>query len=284
MLPVRRDFKFNLGSIDLLDWHEEGPYVSHFFNTLSIFFPVGERFFINAVRHYRDQITDPELQKAVTAFIGQEAMHGREHEAYNQAVNDSGMPVNAMEARVYALLEELKANAPKSMQLSATIALEHFTAIMADKLLDDPQVMGASDPIMSKIWNWHALEETEHKAVAYDVWKTVMPNNALSYTNRVAGLILATLIFWPLVAEFHVRMVRADKSLKKGVRARVKGYAGLARFLFNKPGALRRVIPEWLDYFRPGFEPWDHDNRHFLERMPEFEAAMERLAAGPMAA
>lgn len=69
MLPTRRDFRFNLGSRDVLDWHEQGPYVTHFFNTLSVFFPVGERFFMNAVRHYRDQVTDPELKKAVTAFI-----------------------------------------------------------------------------------------------------------------------------------------------------------------------------------------------------------------------
>ena len=117
MLPIRRDFRFNLGSRDVLNWHERGPYVTHFFNTLSVFFPVGERFFMHAVRHYRDQITDPELKQAVTAFIGQETMHGREHEAYNEAVSAAGMPVEAMEARVDRLLEYIKANRPKSMQL-----------------------------------------------------------------------------------------------------------------------------------------------------------------------
>ncbi|WP_348673722.1 metal-dependent hydrolase [uncultured Abyssibacter sp.] len=284
MLPTRRDFRFNLGSRDVLNWHEQGPYVSHFFNTLSVFFPVGERFFMHAVRHYRDQVTDPELQKAVTAFIGQEAMHGREHEAYNAAVAKAGMPVDAMEARVHWLLEELKLHMPKSMQLSATIALEHFTAIMADKLLADERVMGDSDEIMAKIWNWHALEETEHKAVAFDVWDVAMKGRPDAYVNRAVGLIVATLIFWPLVAEFHWRMVRADPSLKKGLRARLKGYAGLANYLFRSPGALAKTVPEWFDYFRPSFQPWDHDNHEFLARIPQFEADMERLASGPKAA
>lgn len=31
--------------------------------------------FIDAVRRYRDRVTDPELQKAVTAFIGQDIAH-----------------------------------------------------------------------------------------------------------------------------------------------------------------------------------------------------------------
>lgn len=286
MLPIRRDFRFNLGSRDVLNWHERGPYVTHFFNTLSVFFPVGERFFMHAVRHYRDQITDPELKQAVTAFIGQEAMHGREHEAYNEAVSVAGMPVEAMEARVDRLLEYIKAYQPKSMQLSATIALEHFTAIMADKLLADPSVMGDSDPVLSKIWNWHALEETEHKAVAYDVWAAVMEPGTSTYLKRSLGLVLATVIFWPLVANFHWRMVKADATLERGIVARVKGYVGLADFLFRSPGALplRKTIPEWVDYFRPGFHPWDHDNKAFLEQLPAIEAEMQRMMEGPKAA
>ena len=111
-----------------------------------------------------------------------------------------------------------------------------------------------------------------------------MQGSPEAYARRALGLVLATVIFWPLVAEFHWRMVRADKSLKKGVVARLKGYAGLANFLFRSPGALSKTVPEWFDYFRPGFQPWDHDNRAFLERLPEFEAEMARLAHGPKAA
>ena len=277
MQPTRRDLKFQLPADRIADWHGLGPYVSHFMNTLSVFFPEGERFFIHAVRHYRGEIDDEQLKQAVTGFIGQEAMHGREHEEYNGAVAAAGYPVKEMEARVTALLEEVKANAPKSAQLAATIALEHFTAMLADKLLDDDAVLDGAEPHYARLWRWHALEETEHKAVAYDVWDQVMGRGPRAYVTRVMALVTATIVFWRLVAEFHWKMVQADPTLPRGWRARVKGYGNLAWYLFGQPGTLRRVVPEWLDYFRPGFHPWDHDNRHFLSQISALEDELEQI-------
>ena len=46
-------------------------------NALSTTFPDGERFFIDSVRNFQDQIKDPKLQKDIRAFIGQEANHGK---------------------------------------------------------------------------------------------------------------------------------------------------------------------------------------------------------------
>src|SRR5688572_19402055 len=129
MIPTRRDLHFNLDAADLHRWHAQGPYVTHFVNAMSLFFPDGERYFIQAVRHFRDQITDPELQNAVTAFIGQEAMHGREHEEHNELLAESGLPAEPIAAHVHALFELLKAWLPPAAQLSSTIAQEHWTAI-----------------------------------------------------------------------------------------------------------------------------------------------------------
>ena len=146
ILPIRRNLKFNLNPAKALTWHRDGLNVSQFLNTMSLFFPVGERFFIDSVRNYRDQITDPELKKAVTAFIGQEAMHGREHDEYNNYVADSGIPLHAQEEVVTQLLNAVQAYTPKAFQLSATVALEHLTAILGGGLLDLPEIMDGSDP------------------------------------------------------------------------------------------------------------------------------------------
>ena len=32
----------------------------------------------------------------------------------------------------------------------------------------------------------------------------------------------------------------------------------------------------WFDYFRPGFHPWDHDNRHFLHGIEDWVQRYER--------
>lgn len=271
VMPVRRDLHFLLPQERISDWHDAGVYVSQFFNAMSLFFPDGERFFIHAVRHYRDRVSDPELQRAVSGFIGQEAMHGREHTECNEMLDRAGLPGSSQQQFVYRLLERVKRRAPHAMQLSATIALEHLTAIMASALLGDERVVGKAEPHFARMWRWHALEETEHKAVAYDVWRAVMPRNLFSYLLRVWGLIIASVIFWPLVMLFHWRILRADPA----ARGERFGYFRMWRWQFFSPGPLRYAMREWFDYFKPGFHPWDHDNRQHLKELEPLVRELE---------
>ena len=261
ILPIRRNLKFNLNPAKALTWHRDGLNVSQFLNTMSLFFPVGERFFIDSVRNYRDQITDPELKKAVTAFIGQEAMHGREHDEYNNYVADSGIPLHAQEEVVTQLLNAVQAYTPKAFQLAATVALEHLTAILAGGLLDLPEIMDGSDPGYQAIWNWHALEETEHKAVAFDVYTTVIgrDSNPGAYALRTTTLVAATGIFFALFIPFYLHNVRI-----KGGLTDLKGWRAVAKHTWGKKGIFRNITLPWLDWFKPGFHPWDHDNRQHL--------------------
>jgi len=259
MLPIRRDLKFRLPPERIRDWNPRGLHVSQFFNTLSIFFPSGERFFIESVRNYRARITDPELQKAVSAFIGQEAMHGREHIEYNDALVASGAPADSMERLVISLLNFAKKVLPKADQLAVTIALEHFTAILADILLREPALLEGAEPRFAALWRWHALEETEHKAVAYDVYEAVIGKGSGAYVRRCIALAALTVIFWSLVIPFHLIIVARDGGLFN-----LKGWWSLVQFHWLKPGGLRRIIPAYFDYYRPGFHPWQHDNRRFL--------------------
>lgn len=274
--PQRRDLHFPLDASRINDWHGRGAHVSQFFNTMSLYFPEGEKFFIQAVRHYRDRIQDPALQEAVTAFIGQEAMHGREHRVYNQLMQDAGLPAERIETFSLNRLKMAHKLFPPSMQLSMTIALEHLTAIMAAHLLRTPEVMGgsASAPDYVRLWRWHALEETEHKAVAYDVWQAVMKDKPRAYIERAAVQLVATSLFMLLVAVYTVRMSRTNP------KARGLGqWRELASFLIGREGFLRRSFRPWLDYFKPGFHPWQHDNRHFLAEIDDFVREHGRLAA-----
>jgi predicted metal-dependent hydrolase len=265
VMPTRRDLKFRLPAERIADWQgEDGAHIAHFMNTLSLFFPVGERFFIDAVRQYRDRIADPELQKAVTAFIGQEAMHGREHEEYNEAMFAAVPATKSMERFVARFLKVLQERTPPRMRLSATIALEHFTAIMADGLLRDPRLLEKADPRFAALWRWHALEETEHKAVAYDVWEVARGRGTGAYLERTAGLVAATAIFWAIAIPFYLRVIQAEGRLTD-----VRGWRRFVRYTFTEQGFLTRLVRPWADYFRRDFHPWDHDNRHYLEQVDE---------------
>ncbi|MGH8530144.1 MAG: metal-dependent hydrolase, partial [Nevskiales bacterium] len=122
----KRDIHFGIEGCQLRDWHPMGPFVSQYFNAMSLFFPEGEQFFIDTVRHYRDRgrITEPRLLEEVKGFIGQEAMHGREHRAYNTALAEAGYPAQELEAKAVALLNFGRKILPQADQLANTIALE----------------------------------------------------------------------------------------------------------------------------------------------------------------
>ena len=262
MIPTRRDLHFKLKPSSVSNWHAQGPYLTHFINAMSISFPDGERYFIHTVRHYRDRITDPQLQKAVAAFIGQEAMHGREHEDYNRLLADAGLPARELEAHFKKFAELLKAKLSPSAQLSVTIAQEHFTAIVAELVLTDPRMIAGADRRLSALWRWHALEETEHKAVAFDVYETVMGRGLKSYGLRTASMLLTTVGFFGLVLFYQQQLLKADAQAR-----RWQGLGKFANFMLRSPALLPRLALPWLSYFRPGFHPWDHDNRHLLEQM-----------------
>lgn len=276
ILPTRRNLHFKLDASKALDWHHDGRNVSLFLNTLSLFFPVGERFFIDSVRHYRDRIQDPELKKAVAAFIGQEAMHGREHDEYNQHVAEAGVPIEAQERFVGALLKRLQQTTPAAFQLANTVALEHLTAILADGLLSLPELMEDSDAGYRALWNWHALEETEHKAVAFDVYQRVVGEDTRlgAYALRSASLVLATAVFFALFLPFYVNNVRVSGGLFDG-----KGWRAVLRHSLGKRGIFRYSAGAWLDWFKPGFHPWDHDNREFLDQFDTLVAHALKDAA-----
>ena len=275
MLPVRRNLQFKLNTSSVSDWHEQGPYLTQFINAMSIFFPEGERYFIHTVRQYADRITDPALRKAVTAFIGQEAMHGREHDEYNRLLAAAGLPAAELEAHVAAFLNLLKEKLPASAQLSVTIAQEHFTAILSELVLTDPRLIAGADRRLSSLWRWHALEETEHKAVAFDVYEAAVGSGVKAYALRTTSMVLTTAGFLGLVLFYQQRLLKADSELRNG-QSRNQGLGRFINFMFRSPALLPRLAGPWLSYFRPGFHPWDHDNRHLLGQMPELVAETER--------
>src|SRR5699024_5248006 len=141
ILPTQRDLHFAPPADRICDWHAAGPNVTQLMNALSLFFPGGERMFIDAVREYRDEIPDPDLRKAARAFIGQEAMHSREHGEYNDLMEAAGLPAHNIDHLVWERIRAIQNNTPRVMPLLLTIALEHYTALMGDMLLRYPDMI-----------------------------------------------------------------------------------------------------------------------------------------------
>lgn len=266
---TQRDIDFGMDADIPAFWMGGESHRTRVMDALSIFFPEGERFFIESVRHYRDRIPagDPLLQE-VRAFIGQEAMHGREHRIYNARLEQQGIPAHRLEKLVLSRLNLARKILPKSYQLAITVCLEHFTAILAHQVLMDPEILRDSDPRMQRLWRWHAMEETEHKAVAYDVFLRVVPNPVLRYLLRTSVMLHVSIAFLVFVWIYIFRLVRHDQQLSNW-----RGWGRALKFMFVAPGTFRKILPDWLDWFKPGFHPWQHDNRRLLaQAQGEYDA------------
>jgi hypothetical protein len=240
-----RDYAFPIDDVPPA-WHGGRRAITTFFDNLSTFFPAGERFFVVSVKAHRDVVTDPRLQRDVKAFCAQEGCHRREHARYNRMLARHGRPTEKLEQGVEKLLARVSKIAPKRWQLAATCALEHFTALLARAVLTDDRVLEGAHPAMADLWRWHALEEDEHRAVAFDVYLAAGGNTV----ERGAVMLLATVVFWAKVAEHQVVLMRADGTLRS-----IKEWREMLSFLFLRPGTLTKLLPPYLAYFSPRFHP-----------------------------
>ena len=132
---VRSNLDFKLSEIPRY-WFGGDPFLTRMFDALSLTFPDGERYFIQSVRLFRDQIKDPDLQKRVADFIRQEAQHGIAHDKMNNLMREQGMPVDQFIQRLnYMMNYDLKNRSPE-YNIAVTAAAEHLTALMAETFMD----------------------------------------------------------------------------------------------------------------------------------------------------
>ncbi len=238
---------------------EDGDLVgSHVVAGLSAVFPDGEDFFVRSVRNFRGEITDPALKRQVAGFIGQEAVHGREHRALNDRLAELGYPTKEVERITKWGLEKREQLMSQKANLAATAALEHFTATLAELILSNED---ARDRIghqeVKNMFLWHALEESEHKAVAFDVYK------AVGGTERMRVWTMNFIRYGFVVGmslQIFLSLLRDKKSYNP-----VRLVRSLRRF-WNSPFMSRELWNQLKDYNRPDFHPDDRDTTELVER------------------
>ena len=254
-----RDIHFDLGHVTQRHWLGGDAVGTAVMNALSLTFPDGEKLFMDAVRHFRGRVSG-KLADEVRQFLAQEAMHSREHHALNGLLDRDHYPVDEILQHVRERIRFTRSRGPYAMLLS-TIALEHFTAILADRHLAQPDLLSAADPTIKRLWQWHAIEETEHKAVAFDVFLEVTKHWSPTkrYLLRTWSMAYITWQFSRNIAHHATRLLIADGYSERQARRAVR------RFLWGKPGLFRRVWLTYFSWYRPGFHPWDHNNSQQLQ-------------------
>jgi predicted metal-dependent hydrolase len=269
-----RDIHFDVAEARAGHWLAGDPVGTAVFNALSLTFPDGERMFIDAVRHYRGEVSG-KLAEDVKGFIAQEAIHSREHHALNQLIDRTRYPVADIEAQIKERVAFARSRGPMRMLIS-TIALEHFTAMMADMHAANLDMFAGVAPGIERLWRWHAMEETEHKAVAYDVFMRVTREwpPLRRYLRRTMAMALISYFFTRNIIRYAARLLEADGYTPKEALKAVRAY------VWRKPGIFARGWKTYFAWYRPGFHPWDHDNRALVARWKaEFDAETAPAAA-----
>ncbi len=241
-------------------WFDEDPFMSHFFNAVSSTFPEGERFFIRAVRHYAEQVTaDGELpldQETVRRFVAQEGRHSIEHDDHMQILRDQGFTgIDTFNRNQKSIMGWLNRRAPRA-SLALTVAIEHVTAVLAHEFLSRPEKwLGPMDPSMQVLWRWHAVEETEHKSVAHDVYTA---HQLPKWLLRVA-MLDATIGFLGEIFVRHSYLLIKDRQFTP--RALWHGFGRL----FGRDGYLRCLLSELNKFYRADFHPNQQDDTRLLQ-------------------
>jgi len=262
-----RDIHFSMDGACKGPWLGGDPVGTAIFNALSLTFPDGERMFMDAVRHYRGQLSG-KLLDDVKGFIAQEAIHAREHHLLNGFIDREHYPVAAIEQEVRERVAFSRGRGPMGM-LIATISLEHFTAMMAEMHAQHQDILDKAPPEIERMWRWHALEENEHKAVAYDVFLEVTKDwpPLVRWARRCTAMALIGYLFPRNIIRFAASLLVADGYTPRAAKKAVEDY------VWRKPGLFSRGWRSFFAYFRPGFHPWDIDTRHLTDKWKaDFEA------------
>jgi uncharacterized protein len=262
-----RDRRFGREAATPRLWHGGRVEATAIYNALSTTFPVGEAFFVESVRAFRDG-APPKLAEEIRGFTTQEAIHSREHDAFNKRAAQAGYDLSKLEAQVEWRLSITRGK-PPIVSLAATMALEHFTAILAHQLLANLRHLAGAEQETADLWRWHAVEEIEHKGVAYDTWLF-----ATRDWPRLKRWKVKAKVMFLVTRNFMVdRTAGALELMRQDGMTGARAWALLLWYLWVRPGMFRKIAGAWFKFFLPSFHPWNEDDRHLL-------AAYERIAGG----
>ena len=145
--------------------------------------------------------------------------------------------------------------------------MEPITAVLAENALSE-DTLDAVHPHMRELLRWHASEEIEHKAVAFDILAAL----GGSHEWRVRWMRRVTTLFWADVFRQTARNLRRDGTLWQW-----RTWKSAAVHLLGARGVLRQTYGPWRAYFRRDFHPnqmastlheqWLHSNAAAYSRV-----------------
>lgn len=257
-MPEPRRPKFNFAEEWRRRWCRNTIFYTMLMNAYTIMFPAVERYTVTTLRSVLDEITDPELKARTVAMVAQEALHAKQHEESFQVLENSRLDYRYMErfnAWVMALIPLLSkplGKLGKYFMVAGVVGGEHWTTVIARWSLNSSSFRYFDGP-MARLYLWHAVEEIEHKSVAFDVLQHIRPG----YFLRVIGFLMSTLFFFFLniaTLIFLMGQMRVQEFLNP------RFYLEILLFALIWPAALPKTLWGIIEFCLPGYHPDKHSD------------------------
>ena len=243
--PVRR-MDYNFENTPKY-WCANDPAMTHYFTGLSTLFPEGESYFVRSVRALREHAKLNEaLDREISAFIGQEAMHSKEHHTFHISAQQHGLNPESLEKVTGIVLKGLEKIFSKKWNLLVTVGLEHYTAVLVVSMMETVNEY-MTDKTIRDLWLWHSVEETEHKAVAFDLYEYLYGNGLNAYFPRVTIFTLSLILITGLSTIYQIVLMKRDKQLSN-----LKTWQNFFNFAAKQ---YKTFIPKFFEYYRYDFHP-----------------------------
>ncbi|BFT29554.1 metal-dependent hydrolase [Alteromonas sp. D210916BOD_24] len=253
--PRHMDFPF--GALKKLKYFDDNIYKSAFIAGMSTSFPDGEAEFLNSVRNYREQVKNPDLKRQVKGFIGQEGHHSHQHNKVNKELERLGYDTGKIERIMKNLIKKRVTKCSDKFRLAHTVCIEHITGIMAEHALTHPAFFEGMEAPFKDLMLWHAVEELEHKAVAFDVYQACVNDTAYLHKVMKLAIVLLTirLTRFMLILAFSTGKWRSWREWK-----------GFYAWMFGKGGLWRSLRQPYKTFFHPNFHPWNSGGLGLIEK------------------
>ncbi|GAA6136384.1 metal-dependent hydrolase [Arenicella sp. 4NH20-0111] len=248
--PRRVGFEYE--DVDSPFFYEGNPCISAMWVSLSASFPLGEAEFIKSTRFFEDQITDEKLKEDVKNFVQQEAHHSLQHRQVNKYFDGLGYSTSKLEDFYKQELDKRANKWSHERRLAHTVVVEHVTAVMAHYALTKKERMAGFPESIRSLFQWHAIEEIEHKSVTFDVYQHCVGNRKL----------LMWAYYYFFYYEFPLNVYLSSRFLLKDMGYKVSWAErkGLWNYLNGEDGLVSSMKPLYRLFRKPGFHPWDHDD------------------------
>lgn len=247
-----RRVKFEFADLKESFYYKNNPQISALWAALSASFPPGEAEFIKSVKNFEDRIQDPKLKDEVKNFAHQEAHHSLQHKQLNQQFEALGFAVSDLDKVFKQELAKREKKWSHERRLARTVGAEHITAVWAHWSLHNPEMMSHFPESMRRMLQWHAIEEIEHKSVAFDVYQQCVANKRLlnweyRYFAFVEFPFKVSMATRYLLKQMNYKPTKEDKKVYRN-------------FLFGDNGIITSNFKTYMRFTKRDFHPWELDD------------------------